>query len=138
MGLGDWLKRRKSEPVWAVKQIDADLLHVCGEAWAEGDLRSDKRLEALRAGHFQGPVRMQENDTVLNAAQFAMLVPHAELALFDEGNAARWQGREWRIAWVPQRCWLYAGRLTVQPVTVQGRPRRLSVEDTNAIRDKAR
>lgn len=136
MGLSDWLKRNRPPSIWVVKQIDDALLHLCGKGTAEGEGSAATKLERIRAGRFSGAVRMQENDAVLNAGQFAALIPESDLTLIDDSEA-QWQGRHWRIAWVPQRCWLHAGRLVTQLSDFHGQTRLVSVEDVSAIRAKA-
>lgn len=138
MALGNWLKRKRKTgiTVWAVKQIDEHLLHLCGQATIEAK-GTTARLEAsLESRSFRGAVRMRENDQILNAAQFAVLIPASAFHLIDE-RTAWWRDRQWRIAWTPQRCWLHEGHLTIQPSQLDGQTRWISTEDVSAIRAKA-
>lgn len=136
LGLGSWLKRRKHPTVWVIKQLDESLMHLCGQATAEGRGSATGKLALLRAGNFSGAVCMKENSAILNAAQFAALAPEADLRLIDD-NEADWQGQRWQVAWVPQRCWLHDGPLATQRVDLQGKPHLVSVEDVSGIRAKA-
>lgn len=134
MGLSNWLSRKKSVSVWAIKQLDDGLIHLCGKGTIEGKGHPADTVEKILAGLLSGPVRMQENGVVLNSGQFAVLIPEQDLTLVN-ANQAQWQGRHWQVAWVPQRCWLHDGRLTTQQDTIQGRL--LSIESTDDIRAKA-
>src|SRR5690554_39491 len=67
----------------------------------------------------------------------AAVAPEEDLILNNGGTAARWQGQQWRVAWVPQRSWLYEGRLVAEPDLVHGGERLVSVEDVSAIRQRA-
>jgi hypothetical protein len=135
MRLADWLTRKKVLSLWIVKQVDEGLLHVCGKGSVAAKGNANKTLQQLRNGEFRGPVRMGGNDAVLNSAQFAVLIPEEDFQL-DSDNHATWRDCHWKIAWVPQRCWLHEGRLVSQPIDYQGQPRRISVEDTSGIRAK--
>ncbi|HET8790859.1 MAG TPA: hypothetical protein VFM75_06580 [Modicisalibacter sp.] len=136
MGLGSWLKRRKHPTVWVIKQLDESLIHLCGQALVQGRGSVDDTLEQLRAGSFSGAVRMTENSAILNAAQFAALVPETDLHLIDD-NEADWQGQRWQVAWVPQRCWLHDGRLVAQRAELHGKTHLVSIEDVSGIRARA-
>lgn len=136
LGLGSWLKRRKHPTVWVIKQLDESLVHVCGQATAQGRGSATGKLDKLRANSFAGAVRMKENNAMLNAAQFAALVPEADLRLIDD-NEADWQGQRWQVAWVPQRCWLHDGPLVAQRAELHGKTRLVSIEDVSGIRARA-
>lgn len=136
LGLGSWLKRRKHPTVWVIKQLDESLMHLCGRATAQGRGSATGKLDQLRAGSFSGAVRMTENSAILNAAQFAALVPEADLHLIND-NEADWQGQRWQIAWVPQRCWLHDGHLVAQRTELHGKSHLVSIEDVSGIRAKA-
>nr|WP_297457453.1 hypothetical protein [uncultured Halomonas sp.] len=136
LGLGNWLTRRKHPTIWVIKQLDESLMHLCGQATAQGRGTAATKLARLREGSFSGAVRMSENGAILNAAQFAALVPEADLTLIDD-DEADWQGQRWRIAWVPQRCWLHDGRLVTQRTVLHGRNHLVSIEDVSGIRAKA-
>ncbi|SDK93106.1 hypothetical protein SAMN05661010_00541 [Modicisalibacter muralis] len=136
LGLGSWLKRRKHPTVWVIKQLDESLMHLCGQATAQGRGSAAVQLDRLRAGAFSGAVRMTENSAILNAAQFAALIPEVDLHLIDD-NEAEWQGRRWQVAWVPQRCWLHDGRLVTQRTELHGKTHLVSIEDVSGIRAKA-
>ncbi|WP_129138457.1 hypothetical protein [Modicisalibacter coralii] len=138
MALGNWFKRKRKPDisVWAVKQIDEDLLHLCGQATIETKGTAAELMAALEADTFHGAVRMRENGQILNAAQFAALIPDTSLDLVDE-RTARWRNRQWHIAWTPQRCWLHTGPLTIQPSRLDGQTRWVSIEDVSGIRAKA-
>lgn len=131
-----WLKPAKPPRIWVIKQIDHDVLHLCGQGIAEGRQRHKEKLAALAEGSYQGPVRLANSGLVLNSALFAALVPLDALRV-DEDERAHWQGAVYRIAWVPQRCWVYIGRLVVQEVLVNGQPCLTSTEDVSDIRAKA-
>ncbi|SDK76871.1 hypothetical protein SAMN05192555_101151 [Franzmannia pantelleriensis] len=132
----DWLKRTKLPDVWAIKQIDDDLLHVCGRGELEPRERPAKALQALQENRFEGAIRMHDSALVLNARLFAALAPVDDLILRGQ-DRAKWCDRQYRLSWVPQRCWVYEGRLTSTLTHVNGVPQHVSVEDVSAIRDKA-
>ncbi|MFW6345977.1 MAG: hypothetical protein ACOC0M_06575 [Halomonas sp.] len=119
--------------VWVIKQVDADLLHLCGRATLKPTPSRKAVLAALEAGNFSGAVKMAAGDAVLNARLFAALVPIDDLQLLPDGQA-HWQGRDWRIAQVPQRCWTFEGRLTVQQNLTGGPHALVSSEDVSGIR----
>lgn len=120
--------------VWIIKQIDHDLLHLCGQ----GTLTSGEKHRALKKAlahrQYRGGVRMGHSGIVLNARLFAALVPLDGLVLTPDGDA-RWQGRSWRVAEVPQRCWAYEGRLVAQSGLsgLAGIGGLVSLEDVSAI-----
>ncbi len=121
--------------VWIIKQIDRDLLHLCGEGRLDTGRKADAVLAELSEGHYQGPVQMGDGGLILNARLFAALVPHDGLHLGADGQA-HWRGHNWRVARVPQRCWAYEGRLVPQ-MTPQGRLHLTSTEDLSGIRRRA-
>lgn len=130
------LFKRKSPECWIIKQIDDDLLHLCGRGKATAKGRAKAVEEALHQGSYEGPVALDNSPLVLNSRLFAALVPITALRVDDE-ERAHWQGRIWHVSWVPQRCWAYEGPLTTQPTTVGGRHGLISVEDVTPIRAKA-
>ncbi|MBB3189011.1 hypothetical protein [Halomonas cerina] len=115
--------------VWVIKQVDSDLLHLCGQGTLASRQRRRGLKKALAHRQYRGGVRMGHSGIVLNARLFAALVPLDDLELLPDGGA-RWQGRTWRVAEVPQRCWAFEGRLVAQP-GLGGRL--MSVEDVSAI-----
>lgn len=137
MGLGNWLARKKPPAVWAVKQLDDGLMHLCGQGIIEGKGSATAKLKCIQAGQYSGPVRMRENGAVINSGQFAQLIPAQDLVLMND-REAQWQGRRWQVAWVPQRCWVHVGRLIAQPADFQGESRLISVESTDDILTKAK
>ncbi|MDX1465777.1 MAG: hypothetical protein R3215_08765 [Halomonas sp.] len=121
--------------VWAIKQIDQDVLHLCGQAELDRDTRRKQVLAALARGEYRGPVRMAGGGLVFNARLFTALVPLDELTLTDDGQA-RWQGRRWRVSQVPQRCWGYEGSLIVEAAGHAGGSGLVSSEDVSGIRSR--
>ncbi|MGM0703728.1 MAG: hypothetical protein ACQEUG_15180 [Pseudomonadota bacterium] len=132
-----WLTGKKSVSVWVIKQIDDGLLHLCGQGHIEAREKRREVLTQLAAGRFEGAVSMASNGLVLNARQFAALIPLEELTVDSDGKA-HWQGRIWDLAQVPQRCWTFEGRLTVQRQVQGGQAVLLSSEDVSDIRRQAR
>lgn len=118
--------------VWVIKQVDADLLHLCGRATLEAKPSRKAVLAALEEGHYAGAVKMATGGMVLNARLFQALVPVEQLELLPDGQA-RWRGRDWGLAQVPQRCWTYQGSLVVQPDPTGGL---ISAEDVSGIRQR--
>ncbi|WP_162899907.1 hypothetical protein [Halomonas sp. JS92-SW72] len=120
--------------VWALKQVDGDLLHLCGSGTLEHQQSPWGALSALRQGRYRGGVRMGDSGIVLNSRLFAALIPLDEMTL--KGPArGHWQGREWRVALVPRRSWEHEGRLVAHR-DVSGEDERLiSSEDVTGIRD---
>lgn len=121
--------------VWAIKQIDRDLLHLCGQATLETRRKRKVVLEALAGGTFQGAVSMAGSGVVLNARLLAALVPLESLQLLPDGHA-RWQGRDWRVAQVPQRCWTHEGHLIAQASPHDSTTGLVSSEDVSGIRQR--
>ncbi|MCG6659653.1 hypothetical protein HOP52_18045 [Halomonas campisalis] len=132
-----WLTGKQPIPVWAIKQIDDDLLHLCGQAKVTPTKKRGITLAALNEGRYQGAVSMAGSGLVLNARLFAALVPVENLTLDAQGQA-HWQGRCWQVSQVPQRCWTYEGRLTTQRQLQGGQSLLVSVEDVSSIRRHAR
>jgi len=133
-----WLTgKKKPIPVWVIKQIDDGLLHLCGQGSVEPANKRRETLDELIAGRYQGAVHMAGSGLVLNARLCATLVPLDALSLDAEGQA-HWQGRVWHVSQVPQRCWTYEGRLTVQRQVQGGQARLLSTEDVSGIRQQTR
>ncbi|WP_416140674.1 hypothetical protein ACM26W_09985 [Halomonas sp. HK25] len=124
-------------PVWVIKQVDTDLLHLCGI----GTLYHPRQrpwvaLSDLRHHRYQGGVRLGKTGIVLNSRLFAALVPLEALTL-QGPTLARWEGRDWRVSQVPRRSWEYEGRLVVdREADGEGEGERLiSGEDVSRIRD---
>lgn len=123
--------------VWVIKQVDPDLLHLCGRATLEARPNRKAVLMALAEGGFAGAVTMATGGVVLNARLFQALVPMEQLALLPD-DQARWRGRDWSLSQVPQRCWTFPGRLITQPETTGAFPGALvSAEDISGIRQRA-
>ncbi|MEQ6917604.1 hypothetical protein [Halomonas aquatica] len=121
--------------VWVIKQVDDDLLHLCGQASLEGGGKRKAVLASLAQDQFQGAVHLAGSGLVLNARLFATLVPLDELTLTDDGHA-HWRGRLWRVSQVPQRCWSFDGRLVAQKVSNVGGLGLVSAEDVSPIRER--
>ncbi|QJQ96554.1 MULTISPECIES: hypothetical protein [Halomonadaceae] len=132
----DWLKPAKLPTLWAIKQIDDHVLHLCGKAQVEGNPRVRETLVALEREQFRGPIRMLNSGLILNAGLFEALIPLADI---ESGGLdhARWKGKHFQVSWVPQKMWTYTGRFTTEPVMINGEPGLGSVEDVSAIRSKA-
>ncbi|MDN3520744.1 hypothetical protein [Halomonas ramblicola] len=129
------LKRlfRKQRPrCWIIKQVDPDLLHLCGQGTLESDLKADEALTRAREGRYRGGVRMGDTGLVLNGGLFELLVPEHELRL-DAEYRAHWHGRWWEVATVPQQCWTWTGRLVTRPNPLNALPHRISVEDVSEV-----
>ncbi|QFU01855.1 hypothetical protein FIU83_09400 [Halomonas sp. THAF5a] len=119
--------------VWVIKQIDPDLLHLCGQAELPPEARPKQVLDALARGEYDGAVHMAGGGLVFNARLFAALVPLEALTLDDAGEAY-WQNRAWRVSQVPQRCWGHEGRLVAEPSHAVGGAGLISSEDVSGIR----
>jgi len=65
-------------------------------------------------------------------------VPLEALQLLDDGNTAEWNGRHWAVSHVPQRAWLFDGRLVAEPNPAGGTPALISQEDVSHIRRNVR
>jgi len=124
--------------VWVIKQVDSDLLHLCGRATLPAKPSRKAVLAALAESGtgYQGPVTMLAGGAVLNARLFQALVPIDELQLLPDGQA-RWRGRDWQLAQAPQRCWTYEGRLVARPDPLGGTGALVSAEDVSGIRRQA-
>lgn len=131
-----WLTGKHPIPVWVIKQIDADLLHLCGQGHVVSQARSSRTLQQLQAGRYEGAVTMASGGLVLNARLFAALVPLDALQLDARGHA-QWDGRLWHVAQVPQRCWTFEGRLVPQRQMLGDQEQWVSVEDVSDIRRQA-
>lgn len=121
-------------PVWVVKQVDADLLHLCGPGTLEHQQRPWAALTALRQHRYRGGVRLGNSGIVLNSRLFAELIPHEALTL-QGPSLARWEGRVWRIAQVPRRSWEHDGPLVASAAPHGQGELLVSVEDVSPIRD---
>ncbi|MCC5883643.1 MAG: hypothetical protein JJU25_13525 [Halomonas sp.] len=128
-----WLTGKQPIPVWVIKQIDDNLLHLCGQGSVEPRAKRSIVLQDLHAGHYEGAVNMVNGGLVLNARLFAALIPLESLQLDAHGHA-HWNGRSWYVAQVPQRCWTYDGPLSPQRQMVNDQEQWISVEDVSDIR----
>ncbi|SFT64311.1 hypothetical protein [Halomonas saccharevitans] len=132
------LKRLFHRPpvkVWVIKQIDRDLLHLCGQAELDPKAKRKQVLAELARGEYRGAVRMAGGGLVFNARLFAALIPLDELTLTDDGQA-RWRERLWRVSQVPQRCWSFEGSLIAEPASHVGGSGLVSSEDVSGIRSR--
>lgn len=127
------LMGRGTVAVWVIKQVNDDLLHLCGQGIVEPRNRRSKLLRALREGRFEGAVHMNGGGMVLNSGLFAALVPVDSLQLLAKGQA-HWKGRDWLVAQVPQRCWAFRGPLIAQASPLGGGL--VSSEDVADIRQR--
>ncbi|MGM0985156.1 MAG: hypothetical protein ACQEXG_17370 [Pseudomonadota bacterium] len=127
----------KKTPIkaWVIKQIDGEILHLCGQGALESNDRSRRVKEALEAGQYHGGVRMGDTGIVINSQRLAALVPLDRLELVENGRIAEWQGRSWVVSQVPQRCWDYEGHLVAQKNPMSTTPALISTEDVSGIRD---
>ncbi|MDZ7854230.1 MAG: hypothetical protein U5L98_16740 [Halomonas sp.] len=128
--------------VWVIKQIDEEVLHLCGQGVLATNEKPRRVKEALEVGQYHGGVRMGDAGIVLNTRLLAAVVPLAHLKLLENGRIAEWQGRSWAVSQVPQRCWAYEGRLVTQENPMPTAPALISTEDVSGIgehvnRDKA-
>lgn len=128
-----WLTGKQPIPVWVIKQIDDNLLHLCGQGSIEPQAKRSSVIEDLHAGRYQGAVSMAGGGLVLNARLFAALVPLEALQLDEQGHA-HWHGRCWYVAQVPQRCWTFEGRLIPQRQLLNEQEQLVSMEDVSDIR----
>lgn len=128
-----WLTGKQPVPVWVIKQIDDNLLHMCGQGSVEPRAKRSSVLEDLHTGRYEGAVNMANGGLVLNARLFAALIP-LEALRFDEQGRAQWNGRHWYVAQVPQRCWTYEGHLVAQRQALGNQEQLVSVEDVSGIR----
>lgn len=121
--------------VWVIKQVDSDLLHLCGRATLEASPSRKSVLAALDEGRFTGAVKMATGGVVLNAKLFQALVPADQLELLPDGQA-RWRERDWSLSQVPQRCWTFPGPLIAQLDPTSASGALISSEDVTAIRER--
>lgn len=121
--------------VWVIKQIDPDLLHLCGQAELPPEAKRKQVLDELARGAYRGAVHMAGGGLVYNARLFAALVPLEALTLDDAGEA-HWRERRWRVSQVPQRCWGYEGPLVAEPAGHVGGAGLISSEDVSGIRSR--
>ncbi|PMR68324.1 hypothetical protein [Halomonas heilongjiangensis] len=128
------LLRRKSIEVWVVKQIDEDVLHLCGIGTPQTEQKRKAVIEALERGDYRGGVRIGKTGVVLNSRLFAALIPLEALTLEHE-RLALWQDRTWQISRVPQRCWHHEGRLIAHLDPLGNHSGLVSSEDVSTIRD---
>ncbi|MDN3555124.1 hypothetical protein [Halomonas maura] len=128
-----WLGRAPIR-VWVIKQIDDDILHLCGIGTPHGEQRRRAVIEALARGVYRSGIRIGQTGPVLNSRLFQALVPLEALRL-EQGSAALWQGRRWRVSRVPARCWTYEGRLVAHPALLDSRAGWISSEDVSTLRD---
>lgn len=135
----DWLIDRlapsRGIAIWVIKQLDETTLHLCGAGMAEGPLPRAKRRRTLAEGRFVGPVRIGNHHEVLHSDLFARLPLRERLHLIDD-HQADYEGRRFRVSWVPQRCWRFDGDLISHPQHNDGQLRFISHEDMAAIRAK--
>lgn len=120
--------------VWVIKQIDDDLLHLCGQGITQANEKRKTVLAELENGSYSGPVCMNGGGIVLVASLFKALVPVEALHLLPDGQA-HWQGRDWLISQVPQRCWAYKGLLIANASPLDGSGL-VSSEDVSKIRHR--
>ncbi|WP_282041545.1 hypothetical protein [Halomonas alimentaria] len=123
--------------VWSIKQADEELLHLVGRGTLESDMKPKKLRAQLLAGQYRGGIRIRDTGMVLNSHLLEAMAPEEEFWLDDTQNTALWQGKRWRLAWVPQRSWHYEGRLVAEPDPVRGGDALVSVEDVSSIRRRA-
>ncbi|MCA1770658.1 MAG: hypothetical protein LC652_12200 [Halomonas sp.] len=121
--------------VWVIKQVDPDLLHLCGRATLEASPNRKSVLAALDEGRFAGAVKMAAGGVVLNAKLFQALVPADQLELLPDGQA-RWRERDWSLSQVPQRCWTFPGPLIAQRDPTSASGALISSEDVTGIRQR--
>ncbi|WP_445157817.1 hypothetical protein [Halomonas sp. E14] len=131
-----WLTGKHPIPVWVIKQIDRDLLHLCGQGSVLPETRRSDVVASLHEDRYQGAVTLGGSGPVLNARLFAALVPVESLALETHGEAM-WRGSRWLVSQVPQRCWAYEGRLVAKPPPPGISAPLVSVEDVSEIRRQA-
>ncbi len=121
--------------VWVIKQVDSDLLHLCGRATLEAKPNRKTVLAALEECRFAGAVKMASGGAVLNARLFQALVPVEQLELLPDGQA-RWRERDWSLSQVPLRCWTFQGPLVSQPDPTSVSDALISAEDLSGIRQR--
>ncbi|MDI5932968.1 hypothetical protein [Halomonas kalidii] len=118
--------------VWVIKQIDDDILHLCGigTPWTEQSRRTV--IEALKQGDYRGGVCIGQTGVILNSRLFAALIPLDALCI-EPSTRVRWQGRVWQVSHVPQRCWPHEGRLIAHLGPIGGRAGLISCEDVSTL-----
>lgn len=138
--LRDHLFRQRHVEVLVIKQIDGELVHVCGVGILEGNGSvSHKRRELQRDNH-AFPVRMHDGNQILQPDDFNRLVLLDDVTLHPLGCLPREAislevaGHRYRVAHTPTRCWRFHGHLVLER-TPQGML--LSTEDMTLIRAKA-
>ena len=120
--------------VWSIKQADEELLHLVGRGTLESDMKPKKLRAQLLAGQYRGGIRIGDTGMVINSRLLEAIGPEEEFWLDDTQNAALWQGKRWRLAWVPQRSWYYEGRLVAERNPTSDSPALISTEDVSRIR----
>ncbi|MFY0988992.1 hypothetical protein [Halomonas sp. C05BenzN] len=120
--------------VWVVKQIDDDILHLCGIGTLQSEQGRRRVIKALKQGDYHGGVRLGRTGVVLNSRLFTALPPLEALQL-EHASRACWQGRTWRVSHVPQRCWQHEGRLVAHLGPVSDQAGLISSEDVSIIRE---
>lgn len=125
----------KKTPIkaWVIKQIDDATLDLCGQGVLESTEKPKCVREALRTERYQGGVRMGDTGIVLNTRLIATVVPLHRLRLVEDGREAEWQGRNWAVSQVPQRCWHVEGRLVTQKNPILTSSALISTEDISTI-----
>lgn len=128
-------KHLKKSPlkVWVIKQIDDDILHLCGQGVLASTDKPKRLREALETDRYQGGVRMGDTGIVLNTRRLATVVPLDRLRLMEDSREAAWQGRRWVVSQVPQRCWDYDGHLVIEKNPLSSSPALVSTEDVSTI-----
>ncbi|PMR70676.1 hypothetical protein [Halomonas heilongjiangensis] len=126
------LRWRAPIEVWVIKQIDDDILHLCGIGTLHSEQRHRDVIEALKRGSYHGGVRLGQTGIVLNSRLFTALIPLDALCI-EPSTRARWQGRSWQLSHVPQRCWQHEGRLVAHLGPVGDRAGLISCEDVSTL-----
>ncbi|WP_158773098.1 hypothetical protein [Cobetia sp. L2A1] len=138
--LRDHLFKQRHVEVLVIKQIDGELVHVCGAGVLEGaGSVSHMRRELVRDNHAFA-VRMHDGNQILQPHDFNRLVLLEDITLSPAGCRPREavslevNGHRYRVAHTPMRCWHFKGHLVLER-TPQGML--LSTEDMTMIRAKA-
>ncbi|WP_088742520.1 hypothetical protein [Cobetia sp. QF-1] len=138
--LRNHLFKQRHVEVLVIKQIDGELVHVCGAGVLEGaGSVSHKRRELMHDNH-AFPVRMHDGNQVLEPNDFNRLVLLEDVTLhpagcrLKEAISLEVSGHRYRVAHTPMRCWRFTGHLILER-TPQGML--LSTEDMTMIRAKA-
>ncbi|MEL0616318.1 hypothetical protein V6243_05690 [Cobetia marina] len=138
--LRNQLFKQRHVEVLVIKQIDGELLHVCGVGVLEGSGSVNHKRRELSRDNHAFPVRMHEGNQVLQPQDFNRLVLLEEVQLHPRGCRPREavslevEGHRYRVAHTPMRCWHFKGLLKIER-TQQGLL--LSTEDMSLIRAKA-